>query len=150
MDCLLHMMHLISCTFQKKHHTLILFVNLKVVFDSASHLGIQYKLLKTGITGAHLSWRHDFLTFHSFQVLMGSNKSSWWSIDREEPQGSVLSTVLFSNLLNDKPSPHQLMYLCMLMTSRALCVLLLQLCQVSELCKRLLWKYTFLLEWGLC
>jgi len=104
-DCLLHMTHLISGAFQHKRYAMILFLDLKAAFDSASHLGILYKILKTGITGAPLSWLRDFLTSRSFQVLVGNTKSSLRNSNRGVPQGSVLSPLLFSVLLNDMPSP---------------------------------------------
>uniref|UniRef100_A0A0P4WE59 Reverse transcriptase domain-containing protein n=1 Tax=Scylla olivacea TaxID=85551 RepID=A0A0P4WE59_SCYOL len=63
-----------------------------------------------GIQGPTLTWLHDFLMGHSFQVAIGASISTPHHILRGVPQGSIL---LFNVLLSDLSLPtnsHHLIY----------------------------------------
>ena len=90
-----------------------LFADLEEAFDTAPHQGILYKLANMGITGSTLAWIKHFLTSRSYRVAMGGSTSPPHPIQREVPQGSILSPLLLNILLSDLHTPphsHLLMY----------------------------------------
>ena len=59
------------------------------------------KLLRYGISGRMFRFIHSFLSNRTFQVRIGSTLSMTKSIENGTPQGSVLSPILFSLMMDD-------------------------------------------------
>jgi len=59
------------------------------------------KLLSYGITGRMFHFIHSFLSNRTFQVRIGSTLSMTKCLENGTPQGSVLSPILFSLMIND-------------------------------------------------
>ena len=102
-DILCQLDHHIHDAYAHKQVMLALFIDLKGAFDSASHLGILWKLQKMGLTGPPLAWVRDFLEGRTFQVSIGGALSSPMPIGCGVPQGGVKSPNLFNVLLSDLP-----------------------------------------------
>lgn len=102
-DILCQLEHHIHSAYKNHQVMLALFIDLKGAFDSASHLGILWKLQKRGFTGNPLAWVKDFLEGRSFRVSVGGSLSSPTITSRGVPQGSPESPLLFNVLLSDLP-----------------------------------------------
>ena len=80
----------------KKHHAIVLFIDLKKAFDSIPHDALLTKLNLLGLQGKMMNYLTNFLTDRHCQVIVGNNLSETFHARRGVPQGSVLSPLLFS------------------------------------------------------
>lgn len=90
---------------QLKHQGLMkaIFVDLEKAFDMVWHDGLLCKLDRLGVNGNMFNWIQKFLFRRTFQVMIGSSLSEEFILENGTPQGSVISPILFSIMVNDIP-----------------------------------------------
>lgn len=102
-DILLQIEHHIQIALKTQEVCLVVFFDLKSAFDTASHLGILYKLAKIGIRGTPLKFIQSYMKNRTYNVCIGNTHSDDFPIVSGVPQGAILSPTLFSILLSDMP-----------------------------------------------
>ena len=81
----------------RRHVTLLVFLDLSAAFDTIDHLTLLDRLRdKFGIDGVVLEWFRSYLTDRSQQVIIGSDRSRPMDVHYGVPQGSCLGPLLFS------------------------------------------------------
>ena len=80
-----------------------MFFDIEKAYDKVSKDALLLKLLGIGINGNMFSFIRSFLSNQRFQVRVGSSLSQIKFPANGLPQGSVLSPVLLSILINDLP-----------------------------------------------
>ena len=105
-DCLLEFEHCVYTAFRNKSFTIVTFIDLQSAFDSAVHLRILATLSDNGLHGRPLLWLKNFLAARSFSVSVGNQQSRRVFECRGVPQGSILSPLLFTVMLQNIPLPH--------------------------------------------
>jgi len=86
-----------------KHNVLSVFIDLEKAYDVVNKDVLLSKLLRYGISGHMFRFIHSFLSNRTFRVRLGSTLSSTKRVENGTPQGSVLSPILFSLMINDLP-----------------------------------------------
>lgn len=77
------------------------FFDVEKAYDMVWKDGLLIKLYKMGITGRAYSWIKNFLNDRVIQVQIGVARSNKYKIDNGTPQGSIISPLLFSIMVND-------------------------------------------------
>ena len=78
-------------------------------FDSINHEILVDKMSAYGIKSGELKWFRHYLSHRKQRVKIKDVYSSWTSVHRGVPQGSILGPVLFLLYVNDLPNAvHQL------------------------------------------
>ncbi len=80
----------------EKKVTALVLIDLSKAFDSISHEMLLGKLEANGVSQFALQWFKSFLTNRKQYVKIGSSKSAPLNITYGVPQGSILSSLLFS------------------------------------------------------
>ena len=86
---------------EKKHHSCVIFLDLKKAFDTADHKLFLLKFQKSGIRGNALSLFQDYLSNRQQYVTLNDVTSSRKTIKCGVPRGSVLGPTLFTVYIND-------------------------------------------------
>jgi len=86
-----------------KHNVLSVFIDLEKAYDMVNKDVLLSKLLRYGISGGMFRVIHSLLSNRTFQVRLGSTLSLTKRLENGTPQGSVLSPILFSLMINDLP-----------------------------------------------
>ena len=102
-DCILRLHDDVYKAIPNKRSTLAVFLDLEKAYDRVWRDGLLYKFGSLGITGKMFRWIRSFLKNRTFQVRVGSTLSDRYVLDNGIPQGSVLSPLLFSIMMNDLP-----------------------------------------------
>ena len=88
----------------KKHVTALSLLDLSKAFDSVNHTILLHKLRFVGASPQAVKWFESYLSSRSRYVRIRSTVSSFGSLTRGGPQGSILSPFLFGISVNDIPS----------------------------------------------
>jgi len=86
-----------------KHDVLSVFIDIEKAYDRVNKEVRLSKLLSYDISGRMFHFIRSFLSNRSFQVRIGSTLSMTKRLENGPPQGSVLSPILFSLMINDFP-----------------------------------------------
>jgi len=99
-----------------KHNVLSVFIDIEKAYDMVKKEVLLSTLLSYGISGRMFYFIRSFLSIRTFQVRIGSTLSMTKRLENGTPQGSVLSPILFSLMINDPQSESPLMLPCTQMT----------------------------------
>lgn len=77
------------------------FFDIEKAYDMMWVEGLLIKLYKLGIKGKIYEWIKDFLTNRKLQVRIGEVVSDKYVVENGTPQGSIISPLLFSIMIND-------------------------------------------------
>ena len=84
-----------------KRFVIAVFLDLEKAYDMVFNDAVILKLIKLGINGRILAFINSFLSNRSFQVRIGASYSQEKCLENGLPQGSILSPLLFSVMIND-------------------------------------------------
>ena len=96
----------IENSFQEKQKLLAVFFHLSKVFDRVWKRGLQWKLLRAGVSGQMYRWISSFLYHRMARVKLEGSLSREVRLKEGVPQGSVLSPTLFFLYVNDTLPPR--------------------------------------------
>ena len=91
----------IENSFQEKRKLQAVFFDLSEAFDRVWKKGVQYKLLRAGVSGQMYRWIGSFLYRRMARVKLDGSLSREIRLSEGVPQGSVLSPTLFLLYVND-------------------------------------------------
>lgn len=84
-----------------KESVMAVFFDVEKAYDMVWKEGLMIKLHNIGISGRVFNWVKSFLFERSIRVKIGAVVSRKYLVDNGTPQGSVISPLLFSIMIND-------------------------------------------------
>jgi len=84
-----------------KEYTIVVFLDLEKAYDLLWRKGIIYKMYEAGLRGKILKWVEAFFSRRTVQVRVDGILSNSKEVLQGIPQGSVISPLLFTFMLND-------------------------------------------------
>lgn len=100
LDPLLRLSHDVQEAFSQRSSLLAVFFDIRKAYDTVSRSSILWTLYSSGFRGSMPTFLSGFLRDRSFQVRVGSSTSVPYPQEEGVPQGSVLSVLLFSFVMN--------------------------------------------------
>lgn len=100
-DAILKFTNGIYDSFNNRSITMAVFLDFQKAFDTINHKILLDKLERLGVRGICLSWFESYLKNRKQYVKINCESSSLSDISTGCPQGSVLSSLLFSLYIND-------------------------------------------------
>ena len=86
---------------ENKETVIAVFFDIEKAYDMMWKEGLMIKLHMMGVGGKTFNWIKDFLDGRTIQVRIGSEISNQFDVQNGTPQGSVISPLLFSIMIND-------------------------------------------------
>ena len=106
-EALIRLTEHIQQSFQRRFHTVAIFLDVEQAFDTVWHHGLLYKLQQLRIPDAYIHLLASYLQQRTFRIKSGTSFSSMQPISAGVPQGSVLAPTLYSVYTQDLPLlPH--------------------------------------------
>ena len=99
-DQLVRLETFIREVFVQKQHTVAVFFDLEIAYDTTWKHGIMKDFFDAGLQGQLLLFIEGFLQNRHFQVRLGSHLSDVFKQEMGVPQGSILSVTLFALKIN--------------------------------------------------
>lgn len=84
-----------------KESVVAVFFDIEKAYDMMWREGLLIRMCKLGIKGRIYRWIKDFLQGRLIQVRIGKSYSRKYIVENGTPQGSIISPLLFSILIND-------------------------------------------------
>ena len=108
-DHLFRLSQTIMESFNRGEHVIVVFLDVKKVFDNVWHNGLRYKIYQLDLPTKLCRWLSDFLVGRVIQVKIEGFLSPKVYPKAGVLQGSNLSPLLFLIYVNDMPNPshHQ-------------------------------------------
>jgi len=100
-DHILRLHDAVQKALANKHNIVAVFIDIEKAYDMVNKTVLLFKLLKLGINGEMWRFIQSFLSRRIFQVRVGSSFSGVKVSANGTPQGSILSPILFSIMIND-------------------------------------------------
>jgi len=100
-DALARLENYVRTSFLLCHSVVAVFLDIDKAFDTVWHYGLMQKLYKMGLTGNLPKYINNFLTKRSLMVKIGTTTSVKYQTQAGVPQGSVISPLLFSIMIDD-------------------------------------------------
>lgn len=94
----------VSKAFEERKSTVAVLVDISKAYDMTWAGGLLHKLYSCGIQGKMFNWLKSFLRNRTFQVRLGNELSDIYPMENGIPQGSSISPVLFTLMMNDLSS----------------------------------------------
>lgn len=84
-----------------KESVVAVFFDIEKAYDMMWREGLLIRLCKIGVTGRMYRWIKDFLLKRFTEVTVGESYSGKYGIENGTPQGSIVSPLLFSIMINE-------------------------------------------------
>jgi len=101
LDHILRLHDTVHKALNNQRSVLAVFLDIEKAYDLVCRNVLLLKLLNVGINGNMFNFIRYFLTNRSFRIRVSSTLSTVKSLKNGIPQGSVLSPLLFSVMIND-------------------------------------------------
>lgn len=83
-----------------KETVIAVFLDVEKAYDMVWKEGLMIRLSELGISGRTFNWIKEFLFERYIQVRVGGALSGRYPVENGTPQGSVISPILFSIMIN--------------------------------------------------
>uniref|UniRef100_A0A8C6KLW6 Reverse transcriptase domain-containing protein n=1 Tax=Nothobranchius furzeri TaxID=105023 RepID=A0A8C6KLW6_NOTFU len=101
MDAIVYLEAEIRKALINKESLVVVIFDVEKAYDMVWKEGLLIKLKKLGVGGRMYNWIEDFLSERSIQVKIGSALSRGCKVENGTPQGSVISPILFTIMIDD-------------------------------------------------
>ena len=101
MDQLIRLTQSILDGYQRKEHTLGVFLDFQKAYDKVWRSGLLVKMMKLGIRGSLYRWVKNFLSERTIMTRVEGATSPQKTLEEGLPQGSAVSCTLFLVFIND-------------------------------------------------
>ncbi|MGE5863309.1 MAG: RNA-directed DNA polymerase, partial [Nitrososphaerales archaeon] len=102
-DHIINLQDIINKYNNNKGYTVAIFLDFEKAYDMLWQNGLLVKLSKIGITDGIINYIKSLLENRTFQVKIKESLSVIKTLENGTPQGSVISPLLFLNMINDLP-----------------------------------------------